>query len=132
METMRKALGYGNYSLYGGDLGYHEVREFMSCSFILARPTPMHSTERVLGATATMKPTFRTTEAAKTKAAATTEAGTTEAATTPAATTQAATTQAATTQAATTQAATTQAATTAGKVQRYLMFLMCSVSLFWL
>ena len=115
---MRKALGYGNYSQYGGDLGYHEVQEFMSCSFILAKPTPMHPTKGVLAATTTMKQTFRTTEAA-----------TTQAATTQTATTQAATTQAATTQAATTQAATTQAATTAGKAQRYLVLLMSGISL---
>ena len=66
LETTRKALGYGNYSQYGGDLGYHEVSEFMSCTFILTKPTGMPSTNAVLAATTTMRPTTATTEAATT------------------------------------------------------------------
>ena len=64
LETMRKALGYGNYSQYGGDLGYHEVREFMSCSFVIAKPTLVSSTKGAFVAATTMKPTTEATTTA--------------------------------------------------------------------
>ena len=41
LETMRKALGYGNYSEFPGSLEYHEVMEFMSCAFLRIKPTSM-------------------------------------------------------------------------------------------
>lgn len=42
LETFRKALGYGNYSEFPGSLEYHEVMEFMSCTFIRVKPTSMY------------------------------------------------------------------------------------------
>lgn len=120
LETMRKALGYGNYSEFGGDLGYHEVSEFTSCSFVVAKPTKMPMTEETVVTTTERPTTEKTTEKATTKQATTEKATTqkattTEKATTEKATTKQATTKQATTEQATTQKPTTEKATTIGK-----------------
>ena len=61
LETMRKALGYGNYSEFPGSLEYHEVMEFVSCTFLHIKPTGMGAMK---GQMATSKKMAQSTTAA--------------------------------------------------------------------